>query len=500
MKRTFKQLTAVLLTVSLLISSIMVFSVDTPLIGDVNGDKLINAKDIIITKMYINGDIQIDTSLADTNLDGLIDGVDLLGISALVAAFKHICSTFTDGVCDICGRVPTPTDGLEYKLSSDGTEYAVSGIGEAKDMNIVIPSTYNDRPVTSVYEYAFYGDDITSVIIPDSVTKIGDAAFCNCSALTSVKIGSGVTTIADQAFYGCGLTGELMIPDNVTKIGNSAFYNCVGLTSLTIGDSVGSIGNRAFYGCTGLTELTVGTSLAQLGNEVFYDCSGLMNISVNEDNTVYHSAGDCLIETASKTLILGGNNSVIPDDGSVTAIGEYAFTNCVGLVGDLIIPQGITSIGRCAFWRCVGLTSVALNNVETIEESAFWHCEGLTGALTIPDSVITIGERAFSFCGVSSAVIGDGVSKIGAYAFSDCGNLVYVTIGESVVTMSNAVFSDCDNLSSVVFDNTSGWYVTNRPLAESGTNVDVSDPLLNAESLKRTYVSHYWRRSVQEQS
>ena len=128
------------------------------------------------------------------------------------------------------------------------------------------------------------------------------------------------------------------MPSSLESIGDYAFRNCSGLTRITIPDSVTSIGDRAFNGC-----------------------SGLETITVEAGNTVYHSAGNCLIETASGTLIAGCKNSVIPQNGSVTSIGDYAFQNCSGLTGDLVIPEGVTSIGRNAFYNCSGLTSITFN-------------------------------------------------------------------------------------------------------------------------------------------
>ena len=113
-------------------------------------------------------------------------------------------------------------------------------------------------------------------------------------------------------------------------------------------DGVTSIGERAFYGCTGLTSVTIPYSVTSIGNYAFYGCSGLTSITVAKGNTKYHSAGNCLIETESKTLIAGCKNSIIPTDGSVTSIGDGAFYGCTGLTS-VTIPDSVTSIGDDAF-------------------------------------------------------------------------------------------------------------------------------------------------------
>ncbi|MBO5925354.1 MAG: leucine-rich repeat protein, partial [Clostridia bacterium] len=105
-----------------------------------------------------------------------------------------------------------PTVGLAYELSTDGTYYTLTGIGSAIDTDIVIPSTYNDKPVKS----------------------IGDDAFLNCSSLTSVVIGDSVTSIGNFAFAGCSELTSIVIPNSVTSIGYKAFEDCSSLEEITL--------------------------------------------------------------------------------------------------------------------------------------------------------------------------------------------------------------------------------------------------------------------------
>ena len=132
-------------------------------------------------------------------------------------------------------------------------------MGTISDLDIVIPSTYRGLPVTEIGEYALSTETdagtayLTSIVIPNSVTSIGECAFAGCSSLTSVVIGDGVTSIGNSAFNGCSSLTSVTIPNSVTSIGNSAFYNCSSLTSIVIPVSVTSIGDWAFAGCIGLT-------------------------------------------------------------------------------------------------------------------------------------------------------------------------------------------------------------------------------------------------------
>ena len=334
---------------------------------------------------------------------------------------------------------------------------------------------------------------------------------------------------------------EVVIPREhdgrpVTQIEDRAFMNCTGLTSITIPDSVISIGDLAFEGCMNLVNVTIGSSVTSIGVHAFYKCWWLTSITVSAGNPVYHSDENCLIETESKTLVVGCENSIIPNDGSVTSIGKYAFSCCPGLAS-ISIPDSVTSIGARAFYECDGLTSVTIpDSVTSIGTGAFENCYNLTG-ITIPDSVTSIGEGLFSGCsGLTSITIPDGVTSIersafggcdsltsitipdsvtsiGEWAFYGCSILTSVTIPDSVISIGNGVFTDCDSLTSIIipdsvtsigervfencnsltsaiFENPSGWNAGSAVLPAA----DLSDPATAAEYLTDTYLWDNWTR------
>ena len=359
-----------------------------------------------------------------------------------------IAHNYVNGVCTMCGAELQPTEGLVFTLSVDGTQYSVTDyIGSADE--VYIPAAYKGLPVTSIGRSTFERCNLTSITIPDSVTSIGDYAFAQCYDLTNITI-----------------------PESVTSIGVSAFFSCDGLTSVTIGNGVTSIGYRAFYDCNSLTSIAIPDGVTSIGTEAFSNCNSLASITVASGNLVYHSAGNCIIETVSKTLILGRKNSIIPMDGSVTSIGDYAFAYCYDLtnitipdsvtsIGDyafsgcssltsITIPDGVTSIGDSAFADCHSLASITIpDSVTSIESEAFYHCESLA-SIMIPDSVTSICDEAFSGCSsLESITIPDSVISIGASAFYNCSSLESATIGNGVTIIWGTVFFNCSSLTSI---------------------------------------------------
>ena len=197
-----------------------------------------------------------------------------------------------------------------------------------------------------------------------------------------------------------------------------------------------------------ITSVTIPSSVTSVTTSRIILRSGVTSITVVAENPVYRSEGNCLIETASNTVILGCQNSTIPN--GIQSIGENAFANCKELKS-ITIPNSVTSIGNSAFESCAGLTSITIpNGVTTIGNSAFSHCQKLA-SITISDSVTSMGDAVFSGCeALTGITIPDGVTSIGRGAFSHCTGLTSIVIPKGVTSIGEGAFYFCTRLTSVV--------------------------------------------------
>ena len=334
------------------------------------------------------------------------------------------------------------------------------------------------QELTSIGAYAFWRcDSLESIEFPNTLVSIGGSAFEECAKLLSIEIPNSVTSTGDSLFRNCFALTTVRIGTGVTKIGEYWFYGCRNLTGIDIPDNVITIGKNAFgdhstsTGLAKLKRITIGKGVTNIACD-FSKCPNLESIVVDSENTTYHSSDNCLIETATGVLLAGCKNSIIPANGSVTSIANYAFANRVDLT-TIVIPEGITSIGSGVFQGCKQLQSVDLpeslisidnyafddcyaltqidfpNGLESIGTYAFGDCRGLT-EVSISEQVKTIGERAFDSCtNLTTIIIPNSVTNIGKSVFSSCSRLTSVTIGNGVTIIGDYTFRYCSKLTSV---------------------------------------------------
>ena len=243
------------------------------------------------------------------------------------------------------------------------------GLGECYLDRITLPST-----LKKIGSNAFDNNFITSVVIPKSVTQIGEDPFYGANDIAEISVEEGnevydsrnncnaiIETSSNKLIVGCKNT---VIPNTVKTIGSSAFSTSHYLTAIDIPNSVESIEYDAFYFCERLSSISLPENLKTIGNEAFYSCQGLTKVTM-------------------------GNN--------VESIGNEAFKNCYKLQ-EITIPASVRSIGEEAFSNDSCLTSINIpEGITAIEKNTFKNCKSLTN-ITIPASVTTIKDGAFANC------------------------------------------------------------------------------------------------------
>lgn len=207
--------------------------------------------------------------------------------------------------------------------------------------------------------------------IPSSITEIGDFAFVNSQNLLASPSHENLKKVGESSFQNCGFA-KLNLPSTLESIGRCAYANNY-LRTLSIPASVSEIGDYAFFGNT------LETIIVETGNEIFD----------SRDNC------NAVIRTATNELIMGCDETVIPQD--VEVIGKGAFMECKTMT-DISWPKVLRRIDDYAFLKCEAITKLELpEGLDSIGASAFYGCSELT-VVSIPSTVTFIGKGAFRNC------------------------------------------------------------------------------------------------------
>ncbi len=444
-------------------------------------------------------------------------------------------------------------------------EGAFSGLDMLETVTIPVGVTHMGGSV-------FYGcSGLESVIWNARDCTMSGGDFFRGTKIKTVTFGEEVGVVPSRLLLDCAYLTEVVLPDSISKIGEVAFGNCYELKKVTIGRGVTEIEDLAFYGCYKLIEawnysgLTLNEGSAGYGYVAYYAkrvyTKETLSKQTVKDGYLFYEDEDeaCLLgyvgestELALPTTSPGGKSDYkiwdyalyshdeltsLTIGSSVTSIGTFAFYDCRMVTGELQIPDSVTEMGDYAFGCCSGLTSVTIGSrVTKIGHYAFEGCSGLervniTGLaawckidfanleanplyfahhlyldnaevknLTIPAEITEIKKFAFCGCsGLESVTIGDGVTEIGFEAFQNCSGLESVTIGSGVTAIARAAFLDCSGLESVTFINPNGWYVDTSSSETSGTDIpseSLQDATTAATYLKETYYDYDWKRNV----
>lgn len=355
--------------------------------------------------------------------------------------------------------------------------------------------------ITTISAYAFWScSSLSSIVIPNSVKTIEEGTFDYCYALSYIIIPNSVTCIKD-GFYHCKSLSSIIIPASVEKIKAPLFMHCSSLISINvergnihydsrdncnaiietktntliagcqntvIPQSVVNIGFKAFAFRNTLKSIIIPRNITCIQESAFESCSSISSIVVEDDNNYYDSRNNCnaIIETATNKLILGCQNTIIPN--TVKTIGYQAFYNCSFLTS-IIIPDGVVSIEKEAFCNCHSLEAITipktLNSIgygvlqnsctiEKITNYSFIDIQKYATALGLADFEINgllIRRDGVVGCkkNIKSVNIPDGIRQVSSNAFINCTALESITFPNSINDCCLIDLDSCTSLKEI---------------------------------------------------
>lgn len=397
---------------------------------------------------------------------------------------------------------------IEYLFIPDGTLVIDKSERIDSIKYVSLPNT-----LVTILESAFCGWKYLKCIeIPDSVEQIQDDAFNGCTSLERVKLPDNIrfVEVCNNIFYCCNSLKEIIIPDTITEIGESAFEECTKLEKIILSKNLKKISEKAFYNCTSLVDINVPNSIDYVSDSAFLGCAKLGNINIIEEKEIRKKIGPYelvqrVLNGAISVYDREKGEPLLSDDKIVKKIiddynkqknspNKYFEENSSGLVIKesvcnenieyLFVPDGITAIDEN-----ININSVTYVNLpdtlHSIWDSAFCCWENLK-EIEIPDRVDIILEDAFLGCealekvklpnnhafsererrtsstlneisngtflrckSLKEIIIPDTVEKIGELAFSDCEKLEKVILPKSLKSIDKKAFENCKNLTEI---------------------------------------------------
>ena len=272
---------------------------------------------------------------------------------------------------------------------------------------------------------------LDTIVLPASVSRLGQAAFMNCFSLKSINLPKTQKTLPAHFFEGCTSLEKIELPATLTTIETDAFYGCTKLSNVNLHEGITTINLRAFYNCA-LTEITIPSTVTSIGNAAF---------KANPTTTIIWKPKDCSIGTDSDAPFYSTNSQVTSftfADG-VEVVPAYICKN-MSLLDTIVLPASVNRLGQYAFMNCTNLKSINLPATQkTLPVSFLEGCTSLE-SIELPATLTTISTDVFYNCTkLANVNLHEGLTSIGLRAFYNC-KLTEITIPSTVTSIGNSAF------------------------------------------------------------
>ncbi len=335
-----------------------------------------------------------------------------------------------------------------YALENGGaviTHYA------GNQATVIVPKTLGGAPVTGIA--STFGDwHLEKIVLPDSITSIGENAFYMSSSLKEVTLPSALEEIGDRAFSSCTMLTRIDIPEGTRTIGDEAFGYCYALSSVTLPESLETIGASAFCCCSALKEISFPSGLTQIEDFAFSGCDELEALSLPDSLTLLGLSvfSDC---TSLKSVHLPAH---------LTKLEGFTFSKCTSLTS-VELPAEITKLDLRDFEGCTALSEVTIPaSLVDISTDTFIDCPALAGVTIAQgnpayvcrdNALLSLDGKTLLFyfdgAGNTTYTVPAGVETIDKESFFQCHNLKKLIVPEGVQTLAYQAILGCDALASV---------------------------------------------------
>ncbi|MBD5132466.1 MAG: leucine-rich repeat protein, partial [Clostridiales bacterium] len=344
--------------------------------------------------------------------------------------------------------------------------------------SIVIPEY-----ITSIGNSAFNNSGLQTLTLPSTVTSYGSYVFANCANLQTVEFEIGddmITELPTGLFSGCAKLEAITLPEEIVYIGDYALRG-TGLKEMILHNGLTGIGNGAFADCEALTKVFIPATVTGIDGNPFPNCKLLTDLTIDDLNEYYtlsgalvynkvpdgnggYEEGNILVSvllSASGTITITGDMTVstgafagsamkrvVVEEG-VASIDDGMFNGCAELE-EIVLPSTLASIGVGAFEGCVSLASITLpNSLISISDSAFEGCVSLEEVI-LPNALVSIGDNVFAGCTALGTIeLPNTVVSVGDNAFEGCVSLEAITLSTNLTILGAEAFKGCVSLGTI---------------------------------------------------